>query len=134
LFSRFENFVPHYMRKVLARASSAGAGATGLVMSSYTGVLIGATAIPVWNENVKTLPIHFAASGLNTAVSALELLGHDDSPALNALGMGAAIFEVAEGVKLETDRQPALNPLRDGVNGWTVRAAGMLSGPIPLAL
>ena len=103
-------------------------------MASYTGVLIGATAIPVWNENVKTLPIHFAASGLNTAVGALELLGNDDSTALNALGIGAAVFETAEGISIEANRTQAIEPLRHGRNGWTIRAAGMLSGPVPLAL
>ena len=134
LVDRFENFVPRFMRKALAATSAGGAAATGLVMSSYTGVLIGATAIPVWNENVKTLPVHFAASGLNSAVGALELLGHDESLALNALGMGAAFLETAEGIKIEMDRTPALDPLRQGRNGWTVRIAGVLSGPVPLAL
>ena len=36
----------------------------GTVMSTYTGVLIGATAIPVWNRNVRLLPLHFGASGI----------------------------------------------------------------------
>ena len=67
-------------------------------MSSYTGVLIGATVIPVWNENVGTLPQHFAASGVNSAVSLLELFGHDDSRALNLLGISASCYEVAEGL------------------------------------
>src|SRR5438477_4068994 len=75
---------------VLENAAGALAAATGLVMSSYTGVLIGATAIPVWNNNIGTLPQHFAASGVNSAVSILELLGHDNSRALNILGLAAA--------------------------------------------
>src|SRR5207248_9491862 len=44
------------------------------------------------------------------------------------------ILYVVEGAKLETDREPAFDALRHGGNGWTVRVAGMLSGPIPLAL
>jgi formate-dependent nitrite reductase membrane component NrfD len=35
---------------VVENASEMLAAATGLVMSSYTGVLIGATVIPVWNK------------------------------------------------------------------------------------
>jgi len=110
------------------------ASATGLVMSSYTGVLIGATVIPVWNENVGTLPPHFAASGLNSAVSLLELFGHDDSRALNLLGISASTYEVAEGVLLESKRNRINEPLRNGWSGALVRAGGILSGPVPLAL
>ena len=51
---------------------------SGLPFSNYTGVLIGASVIPVWNENVGTLPIHFGMSGLNSAVSILELMGHEN--------------------------------------------------------
>ena len=136
LVDRFPGLVPRFARRALPPASSAGAAAAGLAMASYTGVLLGATAIPVWNENVKTLPIHFAASGLNTAVGALELLGHgnDESPALNALGIGAAVLETAEGVSIEAKRTQAVEPLRHGRNGWTIRAAGLISGPVPLAL
>src|SRR5205807_2874178 len=39
----------------------------GMPFSNYTGVLIGATAIPVWNRSVDTLPIHFGMAGLQTA-------------------------------------------------------------------
>ena len=49
----------------IAEAISALAG---LPFSNYTGVLIGASVIPVWNENVASLPIHFGMSGLNSAV------------------------------------------------------------------
>jgi hypothetical protein len=116
--------------------SSAGllATVTGLVMASYTGVLIGATVIPVWNENVCTLPQHFAASGLNSAVSLLELFGHDDSRALNLLGIIASCYEVAEGALLESKRHRVNEPLRKGWSGAIVRAGGVLSGPVPLAL
>ena len=70
------------------------AAATGLVMSTYTGVLIGATAIPVWAQHKKTLPIVFGVSALASAVALLELLGHEE-PALNALGFAAAAAEAA---------------------------------------
>jgi polysulfide reductase-like protein len=116
--------------------NSAGllATATGLVMASYTGVLIGATVIPVWSENVGTLPQHFAASGLNSAVSLLELFGHDESRALNLLGISASCYEVAEGALLESKRHRVNEPLRKGWSGAIVRAGGVLSGPVPLAL
>jgi hypothetical protein len=120
--------------KIVENAAGLLATATGLVMASYTGVLIGATVIPVWNENVGTLPQHFAASGLNSAVSILELLGHDDSRALNLLGISASCYEVAEGALLENKRHRVNEPLRKGWSGAIVRAGGVLSGPVPLAL
>jgi len=120
--------------RLVENAAGALAALSGLVMSSYTGVLIGATVIPVWNENVGTLPQHFAASGLNSAVSLLELLGHDNSRALNLLGISASSYEVAEGVLLESKRHRVNAPLRKGWSGAIVRAGGVLSGPVPLAL
>ena len=110
------------------------ASATGMVLSTYTGVLIGATAIPVWNDHVVSLPHHFAASGVNSAVSILELLGHDDSRALHLLGIAASAFEVYEGIEIETRRNIVNEPLHKGLSGAIVRAGGILSGPAPLAL
>src|ERR1051325_7084871 len=75
--------------KTLRNALAAVAAASGLGMSTYTGVLIGATTVPVWKEHVDVLPVHFGASALGSAVSLLELRGHR-SDALNALGLGAS--------------------------------------------
>ena len=119
--------------KVLGDAAEMLSAATGLVLSTYTGVLIGATAIPVWSRNVGLLPIHFGASGIGAAVSILELMGHDDR-ALNALGVGAAAIEAAIGLALESRADPALDPLKRGWSGTVTRAGGVLSGPVPLVL
>lgn len=129
-----ERMGPSIAIRLAENTSGLLATATGLVMSSYTGVLIGATVIPVWNENVGTLPQHFAASGLNSAVSLLEVAGHDDNRALNLLGISASCYEVAEGLLLESKRHRVNEPLRQGWSGAMVRAGGVLSGPVPLAL
>jgi hypothetical protein len=129
-----EKLGPSIAIKIVENAAGLLATATGLVMASYTGVLIGATVIPVWNENVGTLPQHFAASGLNSAVSLLELFGQDDSRALNLLGISASCYEVAEGLLLERKRHRINEPLRKGWSGAMVRAGGVLSGPVPMAL
>jgi len=105
-----------------------------LPFHNYTGVLIGATAIPVWNRNIHTLPIHFGMSGVQASVSLLELLGHADNRALNHLGIGSAVWESWEGFNLESRSDAALRPLKRGVSGWITRAGGVLSGPLPLAL
>jgi len=82
------------LRGRLGDLATVVAAMSGLVMSTYTGVLIGATAIPVWAQHKRTLPIVFGASALASAVALLELRGHDE-PALNALGFAAAAAEAA---------------------------------------
>ena len=119
--------------KIVSNAAEVLSAATGLVLSTYTGVLIGATAIPVWSRNVALLPIHFGASGLGSAVSILELMGHRDR-ALNVLGIGAAAIETVVGIALETNDDPALDPIKHGWSGDVTRIGGLLSGPLPLAL
>ena len=129
-----DRYGPSLPIRVLENAGQAASLAFGLPFSNYTGVLIGATAIPVWNHNARELPLHFGASGLGAAVGLLELLGKRKSPALQALALGAAIFETYEGISIERRTDPALSPLKDGVSGLVTRAGGVLSGPIPLLL
>lgn len=129
-----ERYGPSLPLRVLENAGEAASLLFGLPFSNYTGVLIGATAIPVWNRNVGDLPIHFAASGLGAAVGMLELMGHTRSRALQALALGAAIFETWEGVRIEGRTHAHLDPLKHGRSGWITRAGGVLSGPIPTAL
>ena len=119
--------------RMLGHISEAFSAALGLPFHNYTGVLIGATAIPVWNRSVTTLPIHFGMSGLNSAVAILELLGHN-SAALNMLGIAASAVETYEGVHLEQRSEAALEPLKHGLSGWITRLGGVLSGPAPLSL
>jgi hypothetical protein len=106
----------------------------GLPFSNYTGVLIGATAIPIWNRNAGHLPVHFGASGLGAAVGLLEIMGNRKSRALQALGLGAAILETFEGASIEARSHRHLDPLKHGTSGWITRTGGVLSGPVPTAL
>jgi len=119
--------------KRISDASAFVAALSGLVMATYTGVLLGATAIPVWAAHAKTLPIHFGASGLASATALLTLRGHDDQ-ALNILALTAAAFEMYTGIEIESDRTVDSEPLRRGVTGITTRIGGFFSGPLPLAL
>lgn len=129
-----DRYGPSLPLRVLENAGQAASLAFGLPFSNYTGVLIGATAIPVWNRNAADLPLHFAASGVGAAVGILELMGHRKSRALQALGLGAAIFESFEGLRIESRSQRPLDPLKYGASGLVTRAGGALSGPIPALL
>lgn len=120
--------------RILENAGQAASLAFGLPFSNYTGVLIGATTIPAWNQNARELPIHFGMSALLASVGLLELMGHEKNRALQMLGMGAALFECWQGLRLEARRASALVPLKRGASGTLTRAGEALSGPLPLAL
>jgi formate-dependent nitrite reductase membrane component NrfD len=106
---------------------------TGLGMATYTGVLLGATSIPVWSTHVALLPVHFAASAAGSAVSMLELRGHRHD-GLNAIGLAAALFETITGARIEMNDDLESTPLRRGPTGTITRIGGVLSGPVPFLL
>ena len=117
--------------RALQSASQFLSAISGAVISTYTGVLLGVTVIPVWNQNAALLPAHFATSGLAAAGALLELRGHE-STALNAIGIATSITETAVGASIELRKNPALKPLKSGASGWLTRIGGLLSGPLPL--
>jgi hypothetical protein len=106
----------------------------GMPFHNYTGVLIGASVIPVWNNRVRSLPREFGMSGLQSAVGLLELTGSSRSSALNALGLLSAGFESWEGIDLLRTHDPAVRPAKQDLSGALIQAAGILSGPLPMAL
>jgi hypothetical protein len=119
--------------RLAGHAGSLVAAATGLVLATYTGVLIGVTVIPVWAAHARHLPFHFGASSLGAAVGVLELLGHR-TPAMNALGIVAAVGLTLMRAHVEVDRRPASAPLKSGSSGGMTRLGDVLSGPLPLVL
>lgn len=119
--------------QLIGDAAAMLSAATGLGMATYTGVLIGATTIPAWSKHASMLPLHFGASALSSAVSFLELLGHNHE-ALNALGLAATAFETYVGAQIELRGGAESEPLRSGMTGITARIGGFFSGPLPLLL
>jgi Polysulphide reductase, NrfD len=125
-------FAPSFFTPVLWLAEGSGV-VMGLLLASYTGVLIGATAIPVWSENRKLLPAHFLTSGLGCAAGILELAGFL-IPATQLIGFAASGIETLVGGIIEV-RTDAVNlPLHHGRSGWTMRIGGVLEGPIALVV
>jgi hypothetical protein len=105
-----------------------------MFLATYTGVLIGATAIPAWFLHRVLLPIHFGTAGLGSAAALLELLGHRITP-LNAIGFLAAAIESALWLWLEMDRHGAADrALHEARSGWLIRSGEILSGPLALIL
>jgi formate-dependent nitrite reductase membrane component NrfD len=133
VLGEFQRRRPNRPVGVLTQASQIVSALTGMILSTYTGVLLGATAIPVWNEHISTLPVHFAASGTAAAAAILELLGNE-SEALNRIAIGAAAVETISGAMIELRSTSGTKELKSGAGGWAMRSAGLLSGPVPLAL
>ncbi len=123
---------PSFFTPLLSLAEATGA-VMGLLLASYTGVLIGATAIPVWSENRKLLPAHFLTSGLGCSAGILELAGFL-IPVTQFIGIAASGIETAIGALLEIQKKPVDAPLHHGRSGWTLRIGGVLEGPVALLL
>jgi len=111
-----------------------GSAIFGTLLATYTGVLIGATAIPAWFLHRTLLPIHFGTAGLGSAAAVLELLGHR-IPALNFIGFYAAGVETALLVWLSVDKHGAADrAIHDHGSGWLIRIGEVLNGPLALVL
>jgi Polysulphide reductase, NrfD len=111
-----------------------GSAILGVLLATYTGVLIGATAIPAWFLHHKLLPIHFGTAGLGSAAALLELLGHRIAP-LNAIGLFAAAVETALLIWLSLNKHGAADrAIHEHRSGWLIRIGEVLTGPLPLVL
>jgi hypothetical protein len=113
--------------------AEAAAALMGLLLASYSGVLIGATAIPVWSQNRELLPPHFLTSGLGGAAGILELAGFL-VPATQILGFAASGVETVIEILLIVRKRAADKPLHHGPSGGTLRIAALLEGPAALLI
>ena len=111
-----------------------GSAFFGVLLATYTGVLIGATAVPAWFLHRTFLPIHFGTAGLGSAAAVLELLGHR-SPALNFIGFYAATVELGLLIWLSIDKHGAADrAIHEHNSGWLIRIGEVLNGPLALVL
>jgi hypothetical protein len=111
--------------RLLLLALDLVAAGSGLVLATYTGVLLGATVVPVWAAHHRLLPIEFGVSSLGAAVALVEI-GGGYSGALNRAGLAAAAIETALVVWQRTGgRSPVSAP---------IGLANVFAGPVALAL
>ena len=111
-----------------------GSAIFGTLLATYTGVLIGATAIPAWFLHRTLLPIHFGTAGLGSAAAVLELLGYR-IPALNFLGFYAAGVESALLIWLSVDKHGVADrAIHEHGSGWLIRIGEVLNGPLAIVL
>jgi hypothetical protein len=111
-----------------------GSAIFGTLLATYTGVLIGATAIPAWFLHRTLLPIHFGTAGLGSAAAVLELLGHR-IPTLNFLGFYAATVELALLIWLSVNKHGVADrAIHEHGAGWLIRIGEILNGPLAIVL
>lgn len=118
---------------VLEWAAEVSAALTGLILASYTSVLLGVTAIPVWSENRRLIPAVFLAGGLGSAAALMELLGFL-LPVTQFIGIVASGVETFIAIIIELRGRYVDRPLREGAVGWLTRAGSALAGPTSLLL
>jgi Polysulphide reductase, NrfD len=109
------------------------AALSGLILASYTSVLLGVTAIPVWSENRKLVPAVFLTGAMGSASALLELLGFL-IPATQFIGVVASVIEIAIAILIEVRDRYVDRPLREGAVGWLTRAGAVLAGPLSLLI
>jgi hypothetical protein len=116
---------------LLEWVAEAFAALSGLILASYTSVLLGVTAIPVWSENRKLVPAVFLTGAMGSAAAILELLGFL-VPATQFIGIVASTVEIILAISIEARDRYVDRPLREGAVGWLTRAGSILAGPISL--
>ncbi|PYJ70345.1 MAG: hypothetical protein DME76_05885 [Verrucomicrobia bacterium] len=120
--------------RVAAGVLMFGSAFFGMLLATYTGVLIGATAIPAWFLHRTLLPIHFGTAGLGSAAALLELLGHRIA-ALNFIGFYAAGIETVLLIWLSLDKHGAADrAIHEHRSGWLIRIGEIFNGPLALIL
>ena len=126
--------LPPFAWRVVLFLLVAGTGGFGAVLATYTGVLLGATAVPVWSSHHRLLPFHFGVVALGSASAILELLGFHMA-ALQGIGLAVASVETGVGAWLEITRSEAeARALAHGESGLLMRAAAVCTGPATLVL
>jgi formate-dependent nitrite reductase membrane component NrfD len=129
--------------KASARPVALAAAGGGLMLSGYTGVLLGNTANPLWQQTRRTLPLLFTASSMASTAGVLEMLplNRGEEEVVQCFGIVGKVGEAACMVAME--REAAVNPeaskaLEEGKAGllWksakVMLAAGIVLNLIPV--
>jgi len=104
------------------------AGLFGLGLSTYTGVLISQTAVPVWQQSYRVMPILFAASGMAASAAIFEFFSWSqrELTTIERFGLVGKIAELTTAMILEQNAsrvERVGRPLKHGVGGTLWRAA-----------
>ena len=122
---------------LLGDAAGYGGALLGLPLAGYTAVLIGSTAVPLWQAARRSLPPLFVATSASAVASLFGLLPLDLSPreeaiverfgAAGKLADLAAMLAVERAVERDGRVERVGRPLREGVPGALWQAARALT-------
>ncbi len=118
----------------LGWSAGIGAGILGMPLATYTGVLLSNTAVPVWQEARRILPLLFASSSMAGLGSILDLMPLDPAErrAGDAIGTVGRVAELAAGAVMEREVSRVAEvgkALHEGVAGalWTAAKVATVS-------
>ncbi len=108
------------------------AGIFGAGLATYTGVLVSSSAVPIWQQSRKTMPILFGASAMASVGELFNIIsGNEQERALTTtFGTVGQLVELSAGFVMEKQasevKQVGL-PFREGVSGVMWRTAAALT-------
>jgi formate-dependent nitrite reductase membrane component NrfD len=108
------------------------AGLFGAALSGYTGVLVSNTAIPLWQQARRWVPVMFVASSATAAASVLDVIAGDGPgrPLVRIFGTAGRVVELAASQMVEraaSEIPKVAEPLRRGGSAVWWRTAGVLT-------
>jgi len=113
----------------LGRLAEVVAAALGPVLATYTGVLVADTAVPVWHESRRHLPLVFAGGAMASAggLAAMTTPARRAGPARRLALLGAAL-ELVSAADMERHLGELAAPYRDGDAARAARLGRGLTG------
>lgn len=116
----------------LAECTGYLSGIFGAALAGYTGVLVANTAIPIWQESRRWLPVLFVASSAASAASVIELVSGDQSTraVTRLFGTAGRLAEIAAARKVEQTASvipKVAEPFRQGAPAMIWKAAAALT-------
>jgi len=108
----------------LGRTAEVASALLGPILCTYTGVLVADTAVPVWHEAGRELPLVFAGSAVASAGAAATVLtpAADAGPARRLATVGA-LLELGAVAAMDRRLGELGEPYRQGVAGRYARLA-----------
>jgi hypothetical protein len=108
------------------------AGVFGAGLATYTGVLVANSAIPIWQESRKALPVLFGSSALASVGCSFDIFTENagERRITNAIGNVGRVAEIVAGTLMEhhASAVPRVGrPFRRGLSGAMWRTAELLT-------
>jgi formate-dependent nitrite reductase membrane component NrfD len=132
--------LPRWMRHIAPPGAPLFQALLGSFIAGYTGVLLSATAVPIWAKGKRHIPAVSVASGIGSAcaLQSLLLLGGENQAALVKLErfeLAAAATELLILFDFEKRARDYGTPMFAGARGQRLRSVTMMAGLVtPIAI